>query len=226
MRILIIEDDLRMASFISRGLREEHYIVDVGKDGEEGLLMAQSQPYDLIVLDLMLPKKPGCEVLKALRAEGQKIPIIILTAKDKPSDKIAGLDSGADDYLVKPFSFEEFLARIRALLRRKGDLQPHILRLGDLEMDTVKHRVTRQNLKIELTRREYELLEYLLRHQDRVVTRTLLAEQVWGHDFDTFSNVIDVVVARLRKKIDEGYEPKLLNTVRGTGYRLGLSESE
>ena len=222
MRILLVEDDGRMASFIRRGLREENYTVDLAVDGEEGLYLAQVHAYDLIVLDLLLPKKGGLEVLAKLRQENIATPVLILTAKDKPSDKAKGLDAGADDYLVKPFSFEEFLARIRALLRRRGHLSEAVLRAADLEINTLKRRVTRAGKDISLTSREYVLLEYFLRHPNQVVTRSSLAENVWEHDFDTFSNVIDVLIARLRRKIDDGFDVKLLQTVRGSGYILQI----
>lgn len=220
MRILLVEDDARMAGFIRRGLREENYTVDVARDGEEGLYLAQLNGYDLVILDLLLPKKSGLEVLKTLRLEKITSPVLILTAKDKPSDKAAGLDAGADDYLIKPFSFEEFLARIRALLRRRGDLIPTVLKALDLEMDTLRHRATRAGRELTLTNREYEMLEYFLRHPNELVTRSALAEHVWEHDFDTFSNVIDVFLARLRRKIDDGARVRLLHTVRGSGYML------
>ena len=223
MRILLVEDDPRMASFIRRGLREENYTVDLAKDGEEGLFLANCHPYDLLVLDLMLPKRTGLEVLRELRAEKSVVPILILTAKDKPSDKVNGLDAGADDYLVKPFSFEEFLARVRALLRRRGKIQQAVLRAADLELDTTKRRAARGGKDIVLTSREYDLLVYLMRHANQVVTRTALAENVWEHDFDTFSNVIDVLVARLRRKIDDGFSRKLIQTARGSGYILEIS---
>ena len=224
MRILLVEDDARMASFIRRGLREENYTVDLAKDGDEGLYLAEVNPYDLVILDLLLPKKSGFEVLRTLRTDRRQVPILILTAKDKPSDKAAGLDAGADDYLVKPFSFEEFLARIRALLRRRGELQGSVLRAANLEMDTLRRRVTRGGKELSLTAKEYEMLEFFLRHPNRVINRALLAEHVWQHDFDTFSNVIDVLMGRLRRKIDEGFEPKLMQTVRGSGYRLKAPE--
>ncbi len=220
MKILLVEDDARMASFIRRGLREENYTVDLATDGEQGLYLAQVHAYDLLVLDLLLPKKSGLEVLTTLRAERVGIPILILTAKDKPSDKAKGLDAGADDYLVKPFSFEEFLARIRALLRRRGDLSETVLRAADIEINTKKRSVTRAGKEILFTAREYLLLEYFLRHPNEVVTRSALAENVWEHDFDTFSNVIDVLIARVRRKIDDGFSVKLLHTVRGSGYIL------
>lgn len=225
MRILLVEDDARMASFIRRGLKEENYTVDLAKDGEEGLYLAQLNPYSLIILDLLLPKKGGLEVLKTLRSEKISTPILILTAKDKPSDKATGLDAGADDYLVKPFSFEEFLARLRALSRRRGALTETVIRIDDLEVDTLKRHVTRAGKEIPLTSREYALLEFLIHRQNQVVTRSSLAENVWEHDFDTYSNVIDVLIARLRRKIDDGFKAKLLQTVRGSGYILQTPES-
>ena len=226
MRILLIEDDARVASFIRRGLREEQFVVDVAKDGEEGLFQAQTGDYDLIILDLMLPKKDGVEVLRELRAERISAPILILSAKDKYKDKIEGLNTGADDYLTKPFGFEELLARVRALLRRRGSLTSTVLRAGDLEFDTLRHRVTRAGQPLSLTNREYRLLEYFLRHPNQVVTRTMLSEQVWEQGFDSFSNVIDVHMARLRRKVDHGFGFKLLRTVRGNGYMLELPEEK
>lgn len=220
MRILVVEDDARVASFIRRGLREEHYTVDVAGDGEQGLFLAQTNDYDLIILDLVLPKRPGLEVLRALRAEQVRVPVLLLTAKKKPEEKVAGLDAGADDYLAKPFDFDELLARVRALLRRGGDVVPAVLRAGDLELDVLRHRAARQGRELVLTSREYELLEFLLRHQNEVVTRTMLAQHVWEHDFDPFSNVINVSVARLRRKIDRGFSPPLLQTIQGKGYML------
>lgn len=220
MRILLVEDDKRVASFIRRGLREEGYTVNVSFDGEEGLYLAQTETYDLIILDLLLPKRSGLEVLRALRSERVTIPILILTAKDQLEDKVAGLDSGADDYLTKPFGFEELLARIRALLRRQPEMTPSVVRIADLEMDARQRRVKRGDREIDLTNREFAVLEYLLRHPKQVITRTALAQHVWEHDFDTSSNVIDVHIARLRRKIDDGFSPKLLQTLRGVGYRL------
>ena len=224
MRILVVEDDARVASFIRRGLREEQYTVDVAKDGEEGLFLAQTGEYDLVVLDLLLPGRSGLDVLRAVRAERMTVPILILTAKDEMEDKVKGLNAGADDYLTKPFGFDELLARARALLRRRGDMIPSVLRVADLELDTLRHRATRGGRELDLTNREYALLEFLMRHPDRVVTRTMLAEHVWEHDFDPISNVIDVHIARLRNKIDDGVSPKLLQTIRGQGYRLGESD--
>ena len=226
MRILLVEDNPRVASFIRRGLREENYTVDLASDGEEALSLAQSGGHDLIILDLLLPKRSGLEVLRELRTDSIQTPVLILTAKDSPKDKVTGLDRGADDYLTKPFGFEELLARVRALLRRGSGLAPSVLRAADLEMDTPRRHVTRGGQEIELTHREYTLLEFFLRHPNRVVTRTMLAEGVWEHHFDTFSNVIDVHVARLRRKIDDPFPVKLLKTVRGTGYVLEVSEKD
>ncbi len=226
MRILLAEDDARVASFIRRGLKEENYTVDAAGDGEEALFLAQSENFDLIILDLLLPKKDGLEVLRTLRARRVNIPILILTAKDTTEDKVAGLDAGADDYLTKPFGFEELVARVRALLRRRGDMVPTVLRIADLEMDTLKRRVLRGEKEIILTNREYALLEFFLRRPHQVVTRSMLVENVWGYDFDTFSNVIDVHIARLRRKIDDSFSPKLLQTLRGSGYKLAGPEEK
>ena len=220
MRILLVEDDSRVASFIRRGLREEHYTVDTAKDGEEALFLAQTGEYDVIILDLMLPKRNGMDVLRTLRGERQAVPVLVLTAKDELQDKVSGLNAGADDYLTKPFRFDELLARVRALLRRRGDMVPTALQVGDLELDTLRHRATRGGKPLDLTSREYTLLEFLLRHTDQVVSRTMLAEHVWEHDFDPLSNVIDVHIARLRRKIDDDVSLKLLHTIRGSGYMI------
>jgi len=224
MRVLVVEDDAQVASFIRRGLREQQYTVDLASDGEEALYLAGVGEYDAIVLDWRLPKRNGLEVLQALRADRSTVPILMLTARDDLQDKVSGFDAGADDYLTKPFSFEELLARLRALLRRRGDLMPTNLQVADLELDCLRHRASRAGQKIELTNREYALLEYLMRNTGRVVTRTLLAEHVWEHDFDPLSNVIDVHIARLRRKIDQGFTPKLLQTIRGSGYILQAGE--
>ena len=226
MRILLVEDDNRVASFVRRGLREEQYAVDMAADGEKAIFMCQTGEYDLIILDLMLPKKDGMEVLRTLRGSKNGTPVLILTAKDKPKDKVEGLNAGADDYLTKPFGFEELLARVRALLRRRGDMVPTILAAADLKMDTLKHRVCRGKRDLDLTNREYALLEFFLRHPNEIVTRTKLSEHVWEADFDTFSNVIDVHIARLRQKINDGFLLKLLDTVRGKGYILQIPEIE
>lgn len=218
MRILLVEDDPRVASFIRRGLREEQFTVDVAKDAEQAQDIAQSNDFDLVILDWLLPKGSGIEVLRSLRAERNAVPVLMLTAKDELLDKVQGFEAGADDYLTKPFGFAELLARVRALLRRRGDLIETALRAGDLEMDTLRHRIMRNGQEIALTLREHGLLEYLLRHKDEVVTRTQLAEHVWEHDFDPLSNVIDVQVARLRRKVDDGHRLRLIHTVRGRGY--------
>jgi DNA-binding response OmpR family regulator len=224
VRILVVEDDARVASFIRRGLREEQYTVDVAGDGEQGHFLAQTGEYDLIILDLLLPKMDGIDVVRRLRKEGVTVPVLILTAKEELKDKVTGLNAGADDYLTKPFGFEELLARIRALLRRRGDLIPTVLKAADLELDSLRHRVMRGGKDLDLTNREYELLEYLMRHQQQTVTRTMLAEHVWEYNFDPLSNVIDVHVARLRRKIDSGFAVKLLQTVRGSGYMLSAGK--
>ncbi|MBI4227345.1 MAG: response regulator transcription factor [Candidatus Omnitrophica bacterium] len=224
MKILLVEDDKRVASSIARGLREERYVVDVSSDGEDALYLAQTGEYDLVILDLLLPKRSGLEILQALRADRMTVPVLVLTAKAELEDKVRGFESGADDYLTKPFRFQELLARVRALMRRRGDMTPTILRVGDLEMDTLRHRVARSGAAIVLTAREYALLEYLMRHADRVVSRTTLEEAVWQHDYDTSSNVIEVHVAHLRRKIDDPFLAKLLRTVRGTGYVIGRQD--
>ena len=220
MRILVVEDDTRLSSFIRRGLREQHYTVDVAKDGEEALFLAQTETYDLIVLDLVLPKRTGIDVIRTLRGDRVTIPILILTGRDRLQDKVDGLDAGADDYLTKPFGFAELLARVRALLRRRSDMVPTVLRLADLELDTLRHKAKRSDKPLRLTSREYALLEFFMRNANQLVTRTTLAEHVWEQDFDPLSNVIDVHIARLRHKIDEDYAVKLLKTVRGSGYIL------
>jgi heavy metal response regulator len=218
MKILLVEDEKKVASFIKRGLEEEHFTVDVAYDGESGEFMALTSEYDLIILDILLPKKNGFEVLKSLRANGIQTPILILTAKGSIDDKVEGLNSGADDYLTKPFAFAELIARIRSLLRRTSSEKSNIIKVADLELDTVKHIAKRGEKIIELTAREYSLLEYFMRNKGRVLTRTMIAEYIWDYHFDTGSNIIDVYVRRLRKKIDEGFPKKLIHTIRGVGY--------
>ncbi|MBI2870673.1 MAG: response regulator transcription factor [Candidatus Omnitrophica bacterium] len=220
MRVLLVEDEPRVAQFVRRGLREEQFTVDVAQDGEEALFMAETGEYDAMVLDLRLPKRDGIEVLTHLRAHQNKVPVLVLTAKDDLKDKVEALNKGADDYLVKPFKFEELLARLRALLRRQGELYPLVLRAGGLEMDTSKHSVTHAGQMVQLTTREYSVLEFLVRNQGKVVTRTMLSEHVWEHDFDSMSNVIDVLIARLRKKLGGDSGDGLIRTVRGSGYIL------
>ena len=218
MRILVIEDEAKVASFIRRGLEAEGYRVDIAPDGEVGLTQAFDHEYDLIVLDVMLPKRNGLNVLQEMRRHKLRIPVLMLTARDTVADKVTGLDRGADDYLTKPFAFEELLARIRVLLRRGSPLSPSTLSVADLEFDLISRKVTRAGTRIELTAKEFALLEFFLRHPGRVLSRALIAQHVWGVDFDTFTNVIDVYVNYLRKKIDAGFPTKLIHTVRGVGY--------
>jgi heavy metal response regulator len=220
MRILVIEDERKIADFIKRGLKEEKYSVDVAYDGEEGYYFATTNEYDLIILDIMLPKIDGISLCKKLRADKITTPIIMLTVKNTIEDKVTGLDSGADDYLTKPFAFEELLARIRAILRKKDMQIPTKLQVDDLVLDLLTHKVTRAGKEIVLTPKEYALLEYLMRNAGRVITRTMIAEHVWDINFDTFTNVIDVYINYLRNKIDRNYKKKLIHTVRGTGYIL------
>lgn len=220
MRILVIEDEKKIASFIKRGLTEQNYTVDVAADGEEGLMLAEINPYDLIVLDIMLPGKDGFTVCRTLRRKAISTPILMLTARDDVRDKVFGLDSGADDYLTKPFAFAEFLARVRVLLRRQGSVKSTTLRVADLELDQLTRQVTRAGKPIDLTPTEYALLEYLMLNQGQVVTRTMLSEHVWNQDFDSFSNVINVYVNYVRKKVDADFDVKLIHSVRGAGYML------
>ena len=225
MRILVVEDERKVASFISQGLAEEGHAVEVAADGAEALdLILAGPPYDLVVLDLMLPKRDGFGVLKTVRDRGVVTPVLVLTARDSVADKVAGFDLGADDYLTKPFAFEEFLARVRALLRRGAERGMAPLRLDDLSLDRATRTVSRGGRRVELTTREYALLEYLVRNAGRVLTRPMIAEHVWGLDFDSESNVIDVYVGYLRRKIDASGERRLLHTVRGAGYVLKGAE--
>ncbi|GJL54088.1 MAG: DNA-binding response regulator [Nitrospirales bacterium] len=218
MRILVVEDEPKVASFIRRALEEESYAVDVCADGQQGQDWAQSIDYDLIVLDLMLPGIPGLELLKHIRKSGVKTPVMILTARSEVDQRVKGLDAGADDYLTKPFAIEELLARARALLRRAGGVPTGVLEVGDLVLNPVTREVTRGDQRIELTTKEYALLEYLMRNAGRVLTRPMITEHVWDLDFDTFTNVIDVYISYLRNKIDKGREQSLIQTVRGSGY--------
>lgn len=220
MRILIVEDDPDLAGFIQKGLREERYAVDCAHEGEEGLLMAGTTPYDLIILDVMLPKLDGLTVCRRLRAAGNKTPILLLTARGTVEDRVTGLNIGADDYLTKPFAFAELLARMQALLRRSGtDPSPH-LTVADLEVDPVAHRVWRAGRELTLTNKEYALLEYLLRNPDRVLTRTAIIEHVWDIHYDGMTNIVDVHIRALRAKVDREFSPALIQTVRGVGYVL------
>ena len=220
MRILVVEDEKKVASFIKKGLEEENYAVDIAYDGEEGLVLAEINEYDLVLLDIMLPKLDGMEVLRRIRGNGSGVPILMLTAKDAVEDIVSGLDSGSDDYLTKPFSFAELLARVRALLRRKTKEKTDFLTIGDLILSTSTHRVKRGGREIELTAKEYALLEYFMRNPNRILTRTLITEHVWDYHFDPSTNVVDVYVNYLRKKIDQGFEKKLIHTIRGSGYMI------
>ena len=221
MRILVVEDERKVAAFVRQGLVEEGHVVEVAADGEAALdAVAGGPPYDLVVLDVMLPKRDGLSVLKTLRARRVQAPVLLLTARDGVADKVAGLDAGADDYLAKPFAFEELLARVRALLRRgRGAAEP-VLRLEDLSLDPATRLVVRGGRRISLTAREYALLEYFLRNTGRVLTRPMITQHVWGMDWDPESNIVDVYVGYLRRKIDADGEPRLLQTVRGAGYSL------
>jgi heavy metal response regulator len=218
MRILVVEDEKKVLSFIKRGLEEEKYEVDTAMDGEEGLKMALEKSYDLIVLDWMLPKKDGLTMIKELRSKKTMTPVLMLTAKDSVEDIVAGLDSGSDDYLTKPFAFAELLARVRALLRRIEFDRGAEIHFADLRLDPVTHKVWRKDKEIGLTAKEYGLLEYFMRNPNQVVTRTMIADHVWDYTFDSFTNIIDVYVNYLRKKIDRDADRKLIHTVRGVGY--------
>lgn len=220
MKILLIEDEQKVASFIKRGLEEEYYSVDTAKNGEEGLKLALYEEYDLMIVDVMLPLKDGFSVVREIRKNKIVTPILFLTAKDKIEDKVLGLDSGADDYLTKPFAFEELLARVRALLRRQEMEKSVQLKAGDLILDTQTHRVTREGKEIILTPREYSLLEYLIRNKNRIVSRTRLTEHIYDYQFDTSTNVIDVYINKLRNKIDKDFSRQLLFTMRGIGYTI------
>ncbi len=226
MRILVVEDERKVASFLRQGLQEEGHAVETAADGAAALDMILEGPgYDLVVLDVMLPKRDGFEVLKTLRQRHVQTPVLVLTARDAVSDKVVGLDLGADDYLTKPFAFDEVLARVRALLRRGAGQRTPVLRLADLALDPATRTVTRDGRRITLTTREYALLEYFLRNAGRVLTRPMIAQHVWGLDFDPESNIIDVYVGYLRRKIDGEGERRLLHTVRGAGYMLSAEEA-
>lgn len=220
MRILLVEDNQRLSDSLKRSLSDDGYAVDVAFDGEDGEAWGLSYDYDAIVLDIMLPKKDGLAVCRALRDQRVKSPIIMLTAKDTVDDRVSGLDSGADDYLVKPFALQELLARLRALLRRDSDDKSPEIRVGDLVLDPATHRVERAGQTIHLTAKEFSLLEFFMRNRGRIVTREMAEDHIWSYDFQASSNVVDVYVRRLRRKIDDPFDTRLLETVRGTGYRL------
>jgi len=215
-----VEDESRVANFVAKGLREQTYAVDVARDGEEALYQASVNEYDLVVLDVLLPIKDGHAVCRELRASGFRAPILMLTARDSIDDRVAGLDSGADDYLTKPFDFKELLARLRALARRSSSLRPAVIRVADLSLDTASHQATRAGRAVSLTAKEYALLEFLMLNEGRVVGREKIAQHVWDESFDPFSNVIDVYIRRLRSKLDAAGAVPLIHTRRGEGYVL------
>jgi heavy metal response regulator len=218
--ILIIEDEQKIRQFLKRGLEEEGYTVDTAADGEAGLELASGDAYDLVVLDLLLPRRDGLAVCRELRRQGATVPVLMLTARGAVSDRVAGLDVGADDYLAKPFAFEELLARVRALLRRERRVQPPVLRVGDLTLDPSTRTVTRAGQAVELTTREYQVLHFLMRHPGQVLSRATIENRVWGYGFDPGSNLVDAYIRLLRRKLDRGHSTKIIHTVRGAGYVL------
>lgn len=224
MRILVVEDEKKTASFIRKALQAEGFAVDVCGNGDDALDAAAATPFDALVLDIMLPGRDGLSVLSQLRERKNATPVLLLSARGEVNERVAGLNAGADDYLPKPFVIAELVARVRALVRRGGDNKSIVLRLADLALDTISHEVKRGNVKIELTVREYRLLEFLLRNTGRICGRMSIIEKVWDYDFDPGTNLVDVYVKRLREKIDDGFEPKLLHTVRGIGYVLKENE--
>jgi heavy metal response regulator len=218
MKILVVEDEKKVAGFIKRGLEEDQYQVTVTYDGADGLKLALEGDYSLIILDVMLPKKDGLTIVRELREAGKRLPILMLTAKASTDDVVSGLDAGSDDYLTKPFAFSELTARVRALLRRDGQDRGAEIKFADLRLDPVSHKVWRGKTEIELTAKEYGLLEYLMRNPNTVLTRAMIADHVWDYAFDSFTNIIDVYVNYLRKKVDKDFPVKLIHTVRGQGY--------
>ena len=224
MKVLVVEDDRKVAGFIEQGLREEGYAVDIAPDGEEGAMLAHVYDYDVIVLDVMMPKKTGLQVAAELRREGRGTPILMLTARDATEDVVRGLDSGADDYLTKPFKFDELLARVRALVRRGGATRTELLAFGPVEMDRLKHKVRVKGRPMDLSPKEFHLLEHFLLHAEQVVRRTELLEKVWDMHFDPESNVVDVHVGNLRRKLRQAATQELIHTVRGVGFKLALPE--
>jgi two-component system copper resistance phosphate regulon response regulator CusR len=220
MKILVVEDEKKTAAYLSKGLREQGFVVDIADQGDDGLYLAQTGDYDLIVLDVMLPRRDGWAILAELRRGGKQTPVLFLTARDAIHDRVKGLELGADDYLVKPFAFSELLARVRSILRRRTVSPSEGLRIGDLEIDFVRHKATRAGKRLELTPKQFALLELLARRQGEVLSRTLIAEQVWDMNFESDTNVVDVHVRRLRSKVDDPFQSKLIHTVRGVGYVL------
>jgi len=225
LKILIVEDEVKTGKYLKQGLSEAGYVVDLSRDGPDGLQLALNEVYDLVVLDVMLPGIDGWQVLQGIRRAGKDLPVLFLTARDEVADRVKGLELGADDYLVKPFAFSELLARVRTLLRRGNKVkEPDTLHVADLELDLVRRRATRAGRRIDLTAKEFGLLELLLRRQGEVLPRSLIASQVWDMNFDSDTNVIEVAIRRLRSKVDDAFEPKLIQTVRGMGYVLEAPE--
>ena len=218
MRVLVVEDNVKMAESIRRGLKERGYVVDVSHDGEDGLHLATTEPYDLVILDIMLPKRDGTEILRVMREKELRTPAIFLTAKDAVDDRIKGLDIGADDYIVKPFSYGELMARVRALIRRTHSETANVLKVGDLTLDLERHEATRAGKTVALSSKEFVLLKYFMQNVDKVLTRTSIGEHVWDMNFTGLSNVVDVYVNYVRNKVDRGSPTKLIHTIRGVGY--------
>lgn len=220
MNVLIVEDEKKTANYLRKGLQESGFIVDAANSGNDGLYLALSKEYDLIILDIMLPECDGWSILTAIRKVGKKVPVLCLTARDSVDDRVKGLELGADDYLVKPFAYSELLARVRCLLRRSQTIQPEVIQVADLELDLVKCKATRNGQKLDLTQKEFLLLSLFVRRKGEVLPRTFIAEQIWDMNFDSQTNVVDVAIRRLRRKVDDPFPNKLIHTVRGIGYVL------